>query len=207
MSTVDGKIAKKTPQWRDDALKIAMRHGLSPCLMIFLFLYYGIAKHLPDSPMPGSKLSNRLRVFLAKRLFRKVGRNVKIHSGVCFGTGLNIEIGDYSSLNYDCWIGNDTVIGSDVMMGPEIIVLSSSHNFDRTDIPMREQGAPPRKPVVIGDDVWIGTRSIILPGVNIGSHSIIGAGSVVTKDVEEWSIVAGNPAKYIRSRLTDRTNI
>lgn len=86
------------------------------------------------------------------------------------------------------------------MMGPEIIIISGSHNFERTDISMREQGAPPRRAVVIGNDVWIGTRSIILPGVNIGSHSIIGAGSVVTKDVPEWAIVAGNPAKIIRFR-------
>ena len=207
MSTLDSKIADKTPQWRDSALKIAMRQQLSPGMIICLFLYYGIAKRLPDSPMPGSRLSNKLRVLLAGRLFRKVGNSVKIHSGVCFGTGLNIEIGDYSSLNHDCWIANDTIIGNDVMMGPEVIILSGSHNFNRTDIPMREQGAPPRKPVVVGDDVWIGTRSIILPGVKIGSHSIIGAGSVVTKDVEEWSVMAGNPAKFIRSRVADRANI
>src|SRR5437763_142019 len=109
-------------------------------------------------------------------------------------------MGDYSSLNSGCWIANDTVIRNDVMMGPEIIVLSGSHNFSRHDIPMREQGAPPRLPVKIGNDVWIGTRSIILPGVQIGDHAIIGTGSVVTKDVPVWGIVAGNPACLIRYR-------
>ncbi len=59
---------------------------------------------------------------------------------------------------------------------------------------MRGQGFSEEKAVVIGDDVWIGGRVIILPGVHVGSHSIIGAGAVVTKDVPEWAIVAGNPA-------------
>ena len=56
------------------------------------------------------------------------------------------------------------------------------------------------KPVVIGDDVWIGQRVVILPGIKIGSHSIIGAGSVVTKDVDKYSVVAGNPARLIKQR-------
>ena len=59
---------------------------------------------------------------------------------------------------------------------------------------MREQGFQDIKPVVIGDDVWIVGRVTILPGVKVGSHSIIGAGAIVTKDVPEWAIVAGNPA-------------
>lgn len=129
-----------------------------------------------------------------------MGWDVTVHAGVSFGSGVDVEIADYSSLNRDCWIANDTVIGKDVMMGPEIVILSASHSFSRVDIPMREQGAPPRRPVSIGDDVWIGTRSIILPGVHIGSHAIVGAGSVVTKNVDEWAIVAGNPAALIRYR-------
>ena len=111
-----------------------------------------------------------------------------------------MKIGDYSSLNRDCWIANDTTIGDDVMMGPEVIILSGSHNFSQHHIPMREQGAPPRLPVTIGNDVWIGTRSIILPGVKVGNHAIIGAGSVITKDVPDWGIVGGNPADLIRYR-------
>jgi maltose O-acetyltransferase len=143
----------------------------------------------------------RFRSLLAGVIFKKIGHEVTVLKGVNFGSGLNIEIGDYSSLNADCWISNDTIIGKDVMMGPEIIILSSSHNFERTDTPMREQGAPPRQPVYIGDDVWIGTRSIILPGVKVGDHAIVAAGSIVTKDVPEWSVVGGNPAKIIRNRL------
>ena len=117
-----------------------------------------------------------------------------------FGSGMDIVIGDNSALNVACWIANDTVFGADVMMGREVVILSGSHCFDRTDRPMRVQGAPPRRPVMIGDDVWIGTRAIILPGIRVGSHAIIGAGSVVTRDVSEWDVVAGNPARVVKSR-------
>ena len=125
------------------------------------------------------------------------------------GKGFNIAITPEATKKLGLYVAGEcsiyklkdhTIIGNDVMMAPEVIILSGSHKFDRTDIPMREQGAPPKKTVQIGDDVWIGTRSIILPGVTIGSHSIIGAGSVVTKDVPEWAIVAGNPANLIRYR-------
>jgi len=68
------------------------------------------------------------------------------------------------------------------------------HAFDRTDIPINQQGATEIQPVTIGDDVWIGQRAIIKPGVTVGNHAIIGAGSIVTKDVPEWAIVAGNRA-------------
>jgi len=86
------------------------------------------------------------------------------------------------------------------MIGPDVVVLSASHKFDRTDIPMCQQGGEPLRPVYIGDDVWIGTRAIILPGRKIGKGAIIGAGAVVTKDVPEYAIVGGNPARVIRYR-------
>ena len=166
----------------------------------YLLVYYTFAKHLPTPPLPGSKFGMWLRKQLSKRIFLQVPIHFKVHQGVDFGSGIMIKIGENSSLNKGAWIGNDTVIGSNVMMGPNVSILSGSHNFDRNDIPMTEQGVPNRKAVTIGDDVWIGTRSIILPGVKIGNHSIIGAGSVVTKDVPEWAIVAGNPATVKKFR-------
>jgi len=168
---------------------------------IVTLVYYAVAFHLPNSPMPGCKFGAWLRNWCGRQLFQHCGDHVRIAAGVNFGSGKGIIIGDNSAFNADCWIANDTVLGQDVMMGPRVSIISGSHHFDSIDIPMRVQGAPPRNPVVIGDDVWVGTQSIILPGIRVGSHAIIGAGSVVTKDVPEWAIVAGNPAKLIRSRL------
>src|SRR5690606_29379537 len=91
-------------------------------------------------------------------------------------------------------------IGDDVMMGPDVVIITSNHNFSNTDTVMRSQGHLPSQRVIIGNDVWIGVRVIILPGVSIGNGVIIGAGAVVTKDVPDFAIVAGNPAKFIRYR-------
>lgn len=166
----------------------------------FTLCYYYIAKHLVDTPLPGSNIAMCFRRYLCSNIFRKTKGYFKVHSGVDFGSGINVEIGNESSLNRGAWIGNDTIIGDHVMMGPYVSILSGSHNFGSTEVPMTAQGATKRSPVIIGDDVWIGTRVIILPGVHVGSHSIIGAGSIVTKNVPKWSIVGGNPARVIKYR-------
>lgn len=184
----------KVKMYRDNPLYFLKRSNISLYKSFLLYLYYSIAIWLPDPPRPIGGLCLSFRTWLASKLFLKAGKHIKVGRNTRFGSGRNVVIGDYTGLNTNCWLGNDTVIGSDVMFGPEVTILSGSHHFERTDIPMRDQGATPRKPVVIGDDVWIGTRAIILPGIRIGSHSIIGAGAVVTKDVPEYAIVAGNPA-------------
>ncbi len=111
-----------------------------------------------------------------------------------------ISIGNNSGLGIRCRVRGPLTIGNDVMMGPDVVILSGGHVFDRTDIPMRLQGGKKSRPTVIGDDVWIGTRAIIMPGVRIGSGVIIGAGAVVTKDVPDYAIVGGVPAKVLRYR-------
>ena len=86
-------------------------------------------------------------------------------------------------------------------MGTDVTIITRNHRFDRTDIPMMEQGFEEERPVYIGNDVWIGDRALILPGVHIGDGSIIAAGAVVTKDVPPYSIAAGVPARKIRDRF------
>lgn len=90
-------------------------------------------------------------------------------------------------------------IGNNVMMGPDVTILTHTHNIERTDIPMGRQGATVKE-VSVGNDVWIGMRSIIMPGVRIGNGVVIGAGAVVTKDVPDFAIVGGVPARIIRYR-------
>lgn len=147
-----------------------------------------------------SKWIRKLRSGVAGGCFDKHGKNINIEKNADFGKGDGIVIGDNSGLGVNCEVRGPLSIGNNVMMGPDVCIMTSSHNTARTDIPMCQQGHWPKQKVTIGDDVWIGARVIILPGVTIGTGSIIGAAAVVTKDVPEYTVVAGIPAKVIKYR-------
>ena len=85
-------------------------------------------------------------------------------------------------------------------MGPDILIYTTNHVSSSTDIPICKQGNTKPRPVIIEDDVWIGARVIILPGVTIKKGSIVGAGTVLTKTFPEYSIIAGNPGRVVKSR-------
>lgn len=164
--------------------------------------YYLFARHLPVSYEAGpfGRLGKYLRAMACNRLFVNVGEGINVEHGAHFESGWEISIGDYSGIGVDCRVPFNIRIGNDVMMGPEVCILGSTHNYESSDVPMRLQGRTTLQPVVIGDDVWIGTRAIILPSVSIGRGAIIGAGAVVTKDVPSFAVCAGNPARVIRYR-------
>lgn len=162
----------------------------------FRVLYSKIGRHLPPSEQ--SKLAKKLRYWMASNFVEKCGTNVNFEHGARFDP--TVHIGDNSGMGIDCSIGGVTYIGNDVMMGPHCIMYSYSHAHDRIDIPMNKQGFEKETPIHIGDDVWIGSRVTILPGVKVGNHVIIGAGAVVTKDVPDYAIVGGVPAKILRMR-------
>ena len=164
-------------------------------------LYNSIAKKMPLSDSRMNFGSKRLRAFCGKLILEHCGSNVNIEKGAQFSVA--VSLGDNSGIGVNALIPSYVTIGNDVMMGPECMIFTSNHGMDRLDIPMWKQKHADPKPVVIGNDVWIGARVTILPGVHIGDGSVIGAGSVVTKDVEAYSIVAGNPAKLIRKRNED----
>lgn len=110
-----------------------------------------------------------------------------------------IFIGSGSGLGVNCSVHGPLRIGDNVMMGPDVTILTQTHNIERIDIPMGQQGMRVSE-VVIGNDVWIGMRAIIMPGVKVGNGAVIGAGAVVTKDVPDYAVVGGVPAKIIRFR-------
>ncbi len=166
---------------------------------ICILIYYLFARHLPSSDAPYSLGSKYIRRLLCKVIFKKAGSNLNIEHGAFFASGLEIEVGDNSGLGLDCRVTGPLKIGSDVMMGPDVMIFTQNHETVRLDIPMRLQTAP-KKPVVIEDDVWISARVIILPGVTVHKGAIIGAGAVVTKDVPEYAVVGGNPARIIKYR-------
>lgn len=165
-----------------------------------LTAYYCFARHLPASDCRFGKWARPLRRWITRALFRHAGRNINIEKGAYFGDGSQIEIGDNSGIGVDCRACGPVKIGDNIMMGPDVIILTINHKHNRLDIPMLEQGHKSPEPVTIGDDVWIGTRAVILPGISIGRGAIIGAAAVVTKDVPEYAIVCGNPASVIKYR-------
>jgi len=139
-----------------------------------------------------------LRRLWGKCIAKKIGTNVNIEKGAHFTPDLTI--GNNSGVGINAEINGPVTIGNDVMMGPEVIVYTSSHAHSRTDITMIEQGFEEIKPVTIGNDVWIGRRVIIMPGVTIGNGCIIAAGAVVTKNIPDYAIAGGVPAKILKYR-------
>jgi maltose O-acetyltransferase len=173
-------------------------------VILFQILYYITARNLPPSYSFSllGRLSKKCRALVCKQFFHAIGRNVNVEHGAYFGSGRLIEIGDNSGIGVDCHVPADIRIGNDVMMGPEVLIIgrNQNHKIDDVNIPMRLQGYKDAPPVVIEDDVWLGARVIILPGIRIGRGAVIGAGAIVTKDVPPYAICVGNPARIVRSR-------
>lgn len=165
---------------------------------IYKAFYKYVASKMPQSYAKMSFGSKKLRAYLVSKYIRHAGQNINIERGAVFDDC--IEIGDCSGIGINATLYGKVIIGDYVMMGPEVFIYTTNHKFSDTSIPMCQQGYTEERPVIIGNDVWIGSRVTIMPGVKIGNGAIIGASAVVTKDVKEYDIVAGNPAKTIGSR-------
>lgn len=171
---------------------------------ILLFFYYAFAWKLPMQPLPGYKCFYAIRRFLAVRILKECGEGVVVKDRCYFGDGSRLTVGRNCQLGQNSRLLGEISLGDHIMMGPDVIIMAVSHDVSRTDIPMNTPLIPGiERPVTIGSDVWIGTRVIIMPGVTIGDHSIVGAGAVVTKSFPPYSIIAGVPAKTIGSRKPD----
>mgnify|MGYP002523486881 FL=1 len=131
------------------------------------------------------------------RQFR-LGRYSVIESGACINNAVgDVIIGDYTRIGLHNTIIGPVNIGHHVNLAQGITVTALNHNFKDSEKRIDEQGVS-TTPVVIEDDVWIGANAVILPGVRVGTHSVVAAGAVVTKEVPPHSIVAGIPAKIIK---------
>ena len=115
-----------------------------------------------------------------------------------------IQIGDHMFLNYRTfvWATDSISIGNYVTVGPDVFISDNSHDrndtLDELNLPPREREHISKDPIVIEDNVWIGTKACILGGVTIGKGAVIGAGAIVTKDIPPYSIAVGNPARVVK---------
>lgn len=174
------------------------------------------------SAIPTS-LGSKIRYLAYKPFFRKAGR-FSIDTGVTISGFRNIELGDNVNIMKNSYlyamgtgqivIGNNSIFNSNVMInaspgkivigeycaiGPNTVIRAVDHSYDRTDVSMRVQERLYNE-IILEDDVWVCANCVLTAGVKVGKGSIVGAGAVVTKNVEPFSIVGGVPAKLIRKR-------
>jgi acetyltransferase-like isoleucine patch superfamily enzyme len=115
----------------------------------------------------------------------------------------DICIGNYTRIGIGNTIIGPVIIGDKVNIGQNVLISGLNHSYEDIDIPIADQGVLV-KPITIADDVWIGGNAVILAGINIGRHVVVGAGSVVTRDIPPYSVVVGNPAKVVKAYNIDK---
>lgn len=146
----------------------------------------------------GSKIYSSVRMDTPPYRRFSLGRQSVIESYCCINNAVgDVVIGDYTRIGIHNTIIGPVTIGNHVNLAQSITVTALNHNFDDANKRIDEQGVSTSQ-TVIDDDVWIGANAVILPGVTIGTHSVVAAGAVVTKDVPPHSLVAGVPAKIIK---------
>ena len=157
--------------------------------IIFVLFYRNLSFTSYISPI--AEVRNKKNVSIGSLCIVRQGASV---GGKNISLGKNVRVGRCSHI-----FGNVT-IADHVMIAPNVIIAGGQHGLERTGIPMHFQKGNSKGGIVIGSDVWIAGNCSINDGVKIGNGAVIGAGSVVTKDVEDYAIVAGNPAKLLRYR-------
>jgi galactoside O-acetyltransferase len=176
---------------------------------------------------PGA-VGSKLRYLYIKFQSKQCGQGVFVHYGCIFRGGVNMNLGDrilfgpmnqvyagitegdaFVQIGNGCHFNSNVMINADldgkiligenVMLGPNVVVRASNHNYSKRDVPMYLQGHSGGE-IIIEDDVWVGANAVLLPNIRIGKGAVVGAGSVVTKNIEPYTIVGGIPAKRIGFR-------
>lgn len=158
-----------------------------------------------------SRVLHRIQGAMLRHLFGSFGKGSRVNPGVT-GDLENVFVGEKTSIGDHCRFLSSRAkvfIGDSVLVAPEVVFISGDHRMDVPGLCMVDLHKGPEdtqydSDIVVGNDVWIGARCILLKGVHVGDGAIIGAGSVVTKNVPPLSVVAGNPARVIRARFSDK---
>jgi galactoside O-acetyltransferase len=175
-------------------------------------LFTDMCEGLPEERLKGKELMYEFnhtrpseidkRMALMKQMFGKVGNDVWIEPPIYFAYGSNISIGDNVYINFNLTVVDDykVFIGNGVLIAPNVTITVTGHPVHYE---VRPHGEMYAFPVVIEDNVWLGIGVIVHPGVTIGRNSVIGSGSVVTKDIPADVVAVGNPCKVLR-KITER---
>ncbi|WP_172729004.1 galactoside O-acetyltransferase [Kluyvera cryocrescens] len=188
-------------------MKISMRDRIKSGM-----LYTDMCEGLPEERLRGKELmhdfnntrpsEDKKRIELIYQMFGKVGKNPWIEPPIHFAYGSNIFIGDsfYANFNFTIVDDHTVTIGDNVLIAPNVTISVTGHPVHHE---LREHGEMFSFPVTIENNVWLGSHVVINPGVTIGENTVIGAGSVVTKDIPANVVAAGAPCKVIRE-ITNR---
>lgn len=143
-----------------------------------------------------SEVETRQR--LLKKMLKRMGESVVIRSPFFCDYGYNIEIGDnfFANVNFVVLDGAKVTIGNNVFVAPNVGLYTAGHPLD---FELRNEGFEYARPIAIGNNVWIGAHVAVLPGVSIGDNVVIGAGSVVVKDIPANTLAVGNPCRVVKS--------
>jgi len=152
---------------------------------------------------------SRARICRSARLdvlpFRKfsLGANATIEDFCVINNGLgDVSIGSWSRVGIGSVVIGPVRIGQQVIVAQHVVISGMNHSYEALDRPIRQQ-PPTARAIVLEDECWIGANAVITAGVRIGKHAVVAAGSVVTKDVPPYSVVAGNPARLLRQHNAD----
>jgi maltose O-acetyltransferase len=137
------------------------------------------------------------RLNLLKELLGSTGENVSMEPNIRFDYGYNTHVGENFYANFDCTILDvcEVRFGDNCMLAPGVQIYTATHPLRPAE---RNSGKEYAKPITIGDNVWIGGRAIINPGVTVGNNVVIASGAVVTKNIPDNVVVGGNPARIIK---------
>ncbi len=159
--------------------------------LIWIMVWGGLAAWLPYF------VGRRWRVFLLRMFGMCDEGKVSFYPSARVWAPWNIQLGSFVSVDDGVimYSPDKIIVGTKVAISREVFICTASHDITKPNRPLVTA------PITICDGVWIGARAIILPGVTIGEGAVVAAGSVVTKDVEPWTVVGGNPAKFIKRRV------
>lgn len=165
--------------------------------LVWIVAWGGLAKWMPYF------LGRKWRVMLLRCFGMRDRGRVSFFPSVKVWAPWNLELGSYVAIDDEVYLYSAAkiTIGTKVAISREAFLCTASHDITKANRPLMVA------PIMVADGVWIGARAIILPGVTIGEGAVVAAGAVVTKDVEPWTVVGGNPAKVIKERVLVDTRV